>query len=524
MEKANKRIKYLLKKILKKRKNIKINFFMNIIMEKGDETNNFPISTQLIELLHESEINEVVQKHCEQLERRIENYTFRGSGWRILRIDYHAMGVNNYRPLRGSGYIKLPDEINNKKATINIKNTDDKCFIYCLGRRFDSNPENDHLERVSKHLKHVCKDLGFDQINTPVKHSDFPKIEQQFNISINVYDKDAKSIIYKTKKVINYDRHIDLLFVEEEEKCHYVWVKNFNKLMNTQTKNERRKYFCRNCLAHFMSEAKLNDHTPRCLTVNTGQTDELPEKSSPNSVVNFKAINRTIPVPFVIYADCEAISKKLPSENLSDNKTGTVKTHEQECCSYGYKVVCLYDSKYSKPYKMFRGENAAYKFLEAIFKEQKVIQKQIKVFNNSKPKLTKEEEKMWKYAKYCYVCKKDFASMDPKLNWKVRDHCHITEKYRGPACNSCNLKMKLSHKVPVIFHNLKGYDSHFMIQEIGKFKDKYIDVIADNMEKYKSFSIGRVYSGKDGKKRQTQNNLIFIDSFQFMSSSIEELV
>ena len=52
---------------------------------------------------------------------------------------------------------------------------------------------------------------------------------------------------------------------------------------------------------------------------------------------------------------------------------------------------------------------------------------------------------------------------------KVRDPCHITEKYRGSPYRDCNINLKLNHKIPVVFHNLKNYDSNLIIQELGKF-------------------------------------------------------
>ena len=71
---------------------------------------------------------------------------------------------------------------------------------------------------------------------------------------------------------------------------------------------------------------------------------------------------------------------------------------------------------------------------------------------------------------------------------KVRDHCHITGKYRGSAHRHSNINLKLNHKIPVAFHNLKNYDSHLIMQELGKFNLK-INVIPNVLEKYMSFSI-----------------------------------
>ena len=122
----------------------------------------------------------------------------------------------------------------------------------------------------------------------------------------------------------------------------------------------------------------------------------------------------------------------------------------------------------------------------------------------------------------CKECKEKFE-MKTK---KVRDHCHITGKYRGAAHVKCNLNFKITDKIPVIFHNLRGYDSHFIIQEIGeiikkhpiklegkdgeeKEKEMNINIIPNNMEKYLAIMLGK--------------HLTFIDSFQFMSSSLEKL-
>ena len=109
---------------------------------------------------------------------------------------------------------------------------------------------------------------------------------------------------------------------------------------------------------------------------------------------------------------------------------------------------------------------------------------------------------------------------------RVRDHCNINGKFRGSALQECNLKLRIKPediKIPVIFHNLRGYDSHFIMQQIreiaeehaytnkkGEKQDLNINAIPNNMEKYMAFML--------------DNHLTFIDSFQFMSSSLDKLV
>ena len=90
----------------------------------------------------------------------------------------------------------------------------------------------------------------------------------------------------------------------------------------------------------------------------------------------------------------------------------------------------------------------------------------------------------------------------------MKDHCHVTGKYRGSAHDACNRSYRLTNKIYVIFHNLKGYDSHLIMLETGKF-NKDINVIPNNVEKYMAFMIDR--------------NLLFIDSFQFMNKSLYDI-
>src|SRR6266496_2072830 len=138
--------------------------------------------------------------------------------------------------------------------------------------------------------------------------------------------------------------------------------------------------------------------------------------------------------------------------------------------------------------------------------------------------ITDKQLKECRIANYCYVCKNSFT----RENYKVKDHCHVTGLYRGPACNKCNLQLALTNRIPVVFHNLRGYDSHLLIQKLRIFKDKKINVIPNNMEKYMSFSVATKteYYDKttESTKTKSLHELTFIDSLQFMPSSLSQLV
>ena len=131
----------------------------------------------------------------------------------------------------------------------------------------------------------------------------------------------------------------------------------------------------------------------------------------------------------------------------------------------------------------------------------------------------KEEEERFNKETKCWICKKEFNDD------KVRDHCHFTGRYRGAAHNSCNLKYKKPNFTPVVFHNLSGYDSHLFIKNLG-FTAGNIDCIPNNEERYISFTknieVGSYM--KKGDTKPINHKIKFIDSFKFMSTSLDSLV
>ena len=260
---------------------------------------------------------------------------------------------------------------------------------------------------------------------------------------------------------------MNLLLITENENKRCVLIKDFNSFMYNKTKHNERKHFCMHCLQCFISERVLSDHKDNCITVNGTQAVKMPDKD--NNILKFNNFHKEQQVPFVIYADFEAITEKISGCQPNNDKSYTEAYQKHTDCGYGYKVVCCYNDKYSKPLIIYRGEKAVYKFMEDMLEE----------------------------VEYCKrIIKKEF-------NKQYENNQDI--------------------KIPVIFHNLRGYDSHFIMQEIGAIvkNNTYtnkkgekcqmnINAIPNNMEKYMAFMLG--------------NHLTFIDSFQFMGFSLEKLV
>src|SRR6266536_1392957 len=469
MNKLDKRVKSLLHRALEKQKGIKFNVGFDVILTKPNKDNAdltitqpFHISEKMIAITNIGEIDGAVLTMNEGIHRRIDRFTVGGSGWSVEETTRHYITIAKYSPLAARSYIPLPGGIQNKKATINIKNEDNKCFAYCLGRVLDPNPEKDHLERVSKHLKKVCTDLGLYNIEMPVSMKDIPTIKKKFNISINVFGHEGTDIfpIIVTKE--KYDKHVDLLYTENEETDHYVLITDFDKLNFKITKHKEKQHFCKYCIQHFTTEEELEKHTENCITINGVQAVELPKEGTK---LKFNNLSKTISKPFVIYADIEALLIPIENEKQNANTSYTINTQKHEACSIGYKVVCSENDKFSKPFKMFRGKDAIPKFFESLFQEEEEIIKHMKTFKKTDMIMTLAQRDEYNLATKCYLCDDIFT----KDNKKVRDHCHVSGKYRGAAHEKCNLQLKLSPEIPVIFHNLKGYDTHHLMLKLGEF-------------------------------------------------------
>ena len=455
----------------------------------------------------------------------IDKWVSEGLGWVIDRIDSHYLNVTLYKPLNGSSYIELPTELrNSKKGLINIKNKDDECFRWCHIRQL--NPQTEHPERIKKEDKKMINELNYDGINFLLSQKHYNKVEKQNSITSNVfgYENGQPFPIHISKETL--EDQINLLLITKDEKKHCVLIKNFNAFMYNQSKHKERKHFCMYCLPCFSSERVLANHVNNCLTINGAQAINMPKQGE--NMLKFNNFHKQLPVPFVIYADFEAITKKVQgceqSEEMKKDKdtrsyTEAYQTHED--CGYGYKVVCCYDDKYSKQTRIYKCENAVYKFMEKMLEEVEYCKTVIKKHFNKPWVMTEVDEQHFKTMDGCHICGEKYTDKDVR----IRDHCHITGRFRGSAHQECNLKLRIKPenlKIPVIFHNLCGYDSHFIMQQIGEIATKHgytnkkgekqdlnINAIPNNMEKYMAFMLG--------------NHLTFIDSFQFMSSSLDKL-
>ena len=450
---------------------------------------------------------EIVQKLADdrnQIMKKLENFTNEGSGWRLKRCELLDLHIAQYQPFRGRSYIKTPAYIPPRTA-INVKNQDNRCFEWAILSALYPVAHGQHPDRPDSYHTHRGE-LNFTGVSFPMKVSDVTKFERQNpGLSVNIFGwKNGLYPLYVSQKQVN--KEIDLLLLtapEEPQKTHYVWIKDLARMLFKNSKYEHRKHPCRRCLHVFSSEALLETHRNDCQGIGEKPQCTVMPKEGQN-ILKFTNYHKQMRVPFIIYADFEALN--IPVEGCAGNpqKSYTRQIAKQVPCSYCY-VVVRSDGEAKAPV-LYRGEDAAEHFLAD-------LQAELVEINNvfRKPadmRMTANELKAFNDAIDCHICGK--ALNDDR----VRDHCHIAGKYRGAAHNACNLKLCIyAHrtKVPVVLHNLRGYDGHLIMSTLGVSKaaeNQKISCIPNNMEKYMTFSIGQ---------------LQFIDSLQFMNSSLDRL-
>jgi len=287
--------------------------------------------------------------------------------------------------------------------------------------------------------------------------------------------------------------------------------------------------------------------------------------------MSFTNHHKQMKVPYVIYADFECVLEKIASCEPSQDASFTVKTEGHAPCGFSY-IAVRSDGKLFGPFN-YRGRDAVYVFLMWAQNHEREMREDMA---NKRPLvMTPEDWQKHRGATDCHICNKslmkdvycdsiavyDYDSgkycgqshrrchhqaaknkyapqeriqpkdaidvwivntqetclfcadplLVPNVKDSVRDHDHMTGKYRGAAHNECNFKLKLNAKtapIPVIFHNLKGYDGHLLMQAMARVQGE-IKCIPTNTERYMPFLLG---------------NLIFIDSVNFMQSSLDKLV
>ena len=237
---------------------------------------------------------------------------------------------------------------------------------------------------------------------------------------------------------------------------------------------------------------KKSNHKKQYLLINGCQAVNYE-----SGIIKFTNYNKQILILLKIYADTQCFLKRT---KIKDGKY-TIKYQEHQPNSIGAKLVCI-DDRFTLPSIIFKGKDCINKFITWVLDQQKWTQQITKKYFNRRLIMTNEDEEIYYNLRICWICKQEL-NMD-----KVRDHCHITGKFRQAAHNKCNLKLTIPRKLSIIFHNLQGNDRHIIFKELHNF-DVDIAVIPKGIDKYMSIIVNR--------------HITFTDSLQFYNSSLDTL-
>ena len=187
-------------------------------------------------------------------------------------------------------------------------------------------------------------------------------------------------------------------------------------------------------------------------------------------------------VPFIVYADFESLTPQLSTCQPNSDKSYTKPYQKHIPSGFCYHIKCFDDTLYSQEpvtfVKEHNDDDVAQIFIDTLEKNIKDIYKKFKF-----PKsmlMTMHDKLVDDNFTLCHICNEELGKD------RVRDHCHLSGKFRGAAYEICNLKYKIPKFFPVVFDNLSGYDSHLFIKTLVSNKGD-ISFIPNNEKKLHFF-------------------------------------
>ncbi|XP_063913294.1 uncharacterized protein LOC135129955 [Zophobas morio] len=493
--------------ILKKMTAIKLNFEMSceyIIPSTGEVSLKY-FNTPNTMILLSTDIQKSIDDLAGIIQTKMEEFAESKSGWSLRKICQLMVAFNKYTPINGRIYIPLPTELKKKGGIINIMNTDRLCFVWSvLASLYPCKDSN--YERTDAYPQNYHDILNLRGVQMPVQLSSIPKFEaQNSNISINVFTVNDKTHeiegpIYHTKNVKNH--HINLLYLKKtrSKHGHYCLISDLSKVCGRNISAHKAKMFiCDRCLNHFSLKSHYESHQQDCKLFSPVKIT-LPDESSAHlEFSNYKALLKK---GFVIYADFECLLIKGNDHPMK---------YRHIPYSVAFTSVCSFDNSLNTFFSYIASSpNDQTPASWFIAKLQKEINKMTQILRSRDlPMLPLSDEEKLKYnsSMECPICGRVYCETNPK----VHHHDHLTGKYIAPYCQNCNLQFKKDYSIPVFLHNLSGYDAHLFIEELAR--SNYVNLVPLNMEKYIGFS---TYFN--------QTRVTFLDSYRFLSSSLDSLV
>ena len=419
---------------------------------RDDDRVELAFNSKMTNVHQGSDLEQTVDEMIAHMKTPIENPALLNSRFRFdealfLDVNFHRLNL-----MRGSSYLLLPDWLAQKKAIINPQNDDEECFKWAVIAALRWTDIKSHPERISN-LREFSNDYNWSGLKFPVSIKDINVFEMNNDISVKVLSVEDKNV-YICRKGRKTPQKINLMLISEgpdrragqsqgpagrNNKWHFTSIKSLSRLLTSKnSKHGHKQYFCTNCLQGFTQELSRNQHYSYCIDSKMVRV-EMPRKGL---TVEFYDGQNQFRAPFMMYVDFEAIleliQERVPGACAPPSGGDPEESYTKKVNQNIPSGWCVY-SKFAygdidDPLKLYKGKDCVEKFCNHIKQEAHRLYHMFP----EKPMdpLTKKQWKRYDKASRCHICFKPFNYKDPK----VRDHCHYTGHYRGPAHLLCNLR------------------------------------------------------------------------------------
>ena len=347
--------------IFNSNRNIKTALYLHCLMirkDPGDLTiiKEFAFHSKGLKLVLEgTDVSDLYNEMVDEIEEEIQKIEdAEGSGWQFLSVKKLVLHTTRWDPINAGSYIDLPPFLKNKKAIINMKNQDEKCFMWCVLRAL--NPKDTNPDRIDKDLKSKQDTLNMQGIRYPVTFRDIDRFEHlnpEISISVLGYNKDERVYPLKVSKYTGCEHDITLILIKDGENSHYCLVKNMSALLASQINNHKGTcHICLNCFNGFNAPDTLNKHKEYCYNYECVKILMPP----PGTFLRFKNFLHSEKAPFAIYADFECFIKSIDGCNPNPYKSYTKKYQKHEPSGFSYYIKSFNESVFKSIKRTYKNE------------------------------------------------------------------------------------------------------------------------------------------------------------------------
>ena len=211
-----------------------------------------------------------------------------------------------------------------KKATINPKNNDDKCFQYALTVALNYQKIKNNQERISK-IKPFVDQCNWKEIDFPSYSRDWKKFESNIkSVALNIlyvpHNTEKIRHAYKSKYNLEHENQVILLMMTDGKKWYYLAVKSLSALFKGITSKQKGDFYCLNWFHSYTTENKLKKHKKVCENHDYCYV-EMPEED--NKISKYNQGEKSMKVSFIIYADLKSLLEKMNTCNNNPKKSST---------------------------------------------------------------------------------------------------------------------------------------------------------------------------------------------------------